>query len=141
MENGKALIAIVDDEPDMCSLLVMLCQKRGIPVSFIAYSCHEALSKWGGGADPKPDIVLLDYRLQSRNGVDLAREILMARPSIKIVFLSSAVGAMKNAYGAGAVLFLKKPVSTTTIINAIDIVHNNQGKYEDNGVKFLKCTY
>ena len=62
----------------------------------------------------------------------------MIHPSAKVIFLSSDVGAKKEAYEAGAALFLAKPVSIKTIIDAIDIVHNNQCKYEYDGFTFAK---
>jgi FixJ family two-component response regulator len=139
MNNGKPIIAIVDDEKEICSLLVRLFKKRDIPVSFVAHNDLEALSKWGG-ADPKPDIVILDYRLQYANGVDMMRKMLTIQPSTKVILLSSDLGAMKEAYEAGAVLFLMKPVGIKTITDAVDIVHNNQGKYEYDGFRFSKCT-
>ena len=139
MNKSKPVIAVVDDEKEFCSVLAKLFQKRDIPVSFIAYDYQEALSKWGA-ADPKPDIIILDHRLQYAEGVDLMRKMLMTNSSTKAMFLSSDVDAMKEAYEAGAVLFLKKPVSIKTITDAIDIVHNNQGKYEYDGYRFSKYT-
>ncbi len=66
------------------------------------------------------------------------REMFMIQPSIKVIFLSSDIDAMQEAYVAGATLFLVKPVSIKTITDALNIVHNNQGKYEYNGFTFIK---
>ena len=137
MKNCKPITAIVDDEKGMCSMLATLFQRSDIPVSFIAYDFQEALLKFGS-AEPKPDIVIMDHRLQYEKGVDLMREMLVIQPSTKVIFLSSDVGAMKEAYVAGATIFLVKPVSIKIIIDAIDIMHNKQGKYEYNGFKFVK---
>lgn len=137
MNNSKPVIAIVDDERDLCSVLARLFQSRDMPVSFIAYDGQEALLKFGC-ADPKPDVVILDYRLKDANSVGLMKEMLVMHSSTKIIFLSADVGATKEAYEAGAVLFLVKPVSIKTITDAIDIVHNEQGKYEYDGYKFVK---
>ena len=108
-----------------------------MPVSFIAYGGDEALFKFES-AYPKPDIIMMDHRLQNAMGVDLMRKMLTIHPSTKFIFVSSDVAAMKAAYEAGAVLFLMKPVSVKTITDAIDIVYNNQGKYKYNGYKFTK---
>jgi FixJ family two-component response regulator len=137
MKNSKPNIAMVDDEMDVCSVLVKLIRRRDIPVSFVAYDGPGALLKFKS-ADPKPDIVILDYRLQYAKGVDVMREMLMIQSSTKVIFLSAEVGVMREAYDAGAVLFLVKPVSIKTISDAIDVVHNNQGKYNYNGFKFVK---
>lgn len=132
MKNRRTIIAIVDDEKNICSMLSIFFQRNEITVGFIAHDSQEALLKFGC-ADPKPDIVLLDHRLQHEKGVDVMREMLIRQPSTKIIFLSADVDAMEEAYKAGAVLFLVKPVSLKTITKAIDIVHNNHCKYEYNG--------
>lgn len=134
---GKPIVAIVDDERYMCSLLATLFKKNDIPVSFIAYDVNEALLKFEC-SDPKPDIVIMDHRIQYDESMDLMKEMLLIQPSTKIIFLSSEIDVMKEAYGSGAMLFLVKPVSIKTIIDAINIVHNNEGKYEYNGFTFVK---
>lgn len=137
MNMGKPIVAIVDDERYMCSLLATLFKKNDIPVSFIAYDVNEALLKFEC-SDPKPDIVIMDHRIQYDESMDLMKEMLLIQPSTKIIFLSSEIDVMKEAYGSGAMLFLVKPVSIKTIIDAINIVHNNEGKYEYNGFTFVK---
>ncbi len=137
VKNCKPIIAIVDDEREICLMLSQLLQRRDIPVSFIAYDGQEALLKFGS-ADPKPDIVILDNYLLHEKGVDVMRRLHMIQPSTKVIFFSSDAGAKKEAYEAGAVLFLVKPVSLKTITDAIDIVYNNQSKYEFNGFTFAK---
>lgn len=137
MNNGKPIIAIIDDEREICSLLAKLLQRSNIPVSFLAYNGKEALLKFRC-ADPKPDIVILDHRLQFEEGVDVMKKLHMIQPSTKVIFLSSEVDAKKEAYEAGAVLFLTKPVSIKTITDAIDIAHNNQCKYEYDGFTFAR---
>ena len=137
MDNNKPIIAIVDDEEDICSMMAKLFQRRGISVSFTAFDGDEALSKFGY-AEPKPDIIMMDHRLQNDKGVDLMRKMIAMQPSTKFIFLSSDVDAMREAYNAGAALFLMKPVSVKTITDAIDIVYNNPGKYKYNGFKFIK---
>jgi DNA-binding NarL/FixJ family response regulator len=140
MKHSKATIAIVDDDRCMCSLLVKLFQKRGLPVSFADRYGEEAMLKLEK-ADPKPDIVIMDYVLPEAYHLDMAREIRMRRPSTRIIFLSFEADAAGEAYAAGAVLFLVKQVSIKTITDAIDVVHNNQGKYEYDGFKFVKSEF
>ena len=137
MKSDNPNIAIVYDEIDVCSVLVELFLRRDLPVSFVAHDGPGALLKFKS-ADPKPDIVILDYRLQHAKGVDVMREMLLMQSSTKVIFLSADLGAMKEAYDAGAALFLVKPVSIKTITDAVDVVHNNQGKYNYNGFKFVK---
>jgi DNA-binding NarL/FixJ family response regulator len=125
----------VDDEREMCSLLEKVFRTKNISVSFVASNDGEALAKLEC-ADPKPDIVLLDNRLLCSRGVDLAKVMLIVQPSIKIIFLSAEVNAMKEAYAAGAALFLYKPVSIKIITDAVNLVYNSQGIYKYDGSRF-----
>jgi DNA-binding response OmpR family regulator len=136
MKSEKPTIAIVEDEKDLCLLLVKLFQKRGIPISYIAHDGYDAESKFRG-ANPKPDIIIMDYRLQSTMGTSVARNILELEPSTKIIFLSADFDVEEEAYAAGAFLFLKKPASFKIIEEAVEIANNNTSRhvYRYNGFR------
>jgi DNA-binding response OmpR family regulator len=136
MKSEKPIIAIIEDEKDLCQLLLKLFQKRGIPVSFVAHDGYDAESKFQT-ANPIPDIILMDYRLLSAHGTSVTRNILASKPSTKIIFLSASADAEEEAYAAGASLFLKKPTSFKIVEEAIQIVHNNTNRYsyEYNGFR------
>jgi CheY-like chemotaxis protein len=136
MKSEKPTIAIVEDEKDLCDVLVKLFQKRGIPVSYVAHNGYDAESKFRS-ANPKPDIILMDYRLQSTLGTSVARVILELEPSTKIIFLSADIAAEEEAYAAGAFLFLKKPVSFKIIEEALEIAYKNANPfvYRQNGFR------
>ena len=120
-------IAIVEDEKDLVQVFIRLFEKRGIPVCFIAYDGNEAILKFIACA-PKPHIVLMDYRLQTLNGIDVTKKILEIDPDTKIIFLSADISIKEEALRSGVSTFLAKPASLKEIINAVDtIVKNNSG--------------
>jgi DNA-binding response OmpR family regulator len=128
MKSEKPTIAIVEDQNDLCNILVKLFQMRGIPVSYVAHDGYDAEYKFRD-ANPKPDIIIMDYRLQSTSGTTVARAILELEPSTKIIFLSADADAEEEAYAAGAFLFLKKPASFKIIEEAVGMVYNNTNRY------------
>ena len=129
MKNGKPIIAIVNDDKDICSLLVDIFRMKSIRVCFVAHDSQETLSKLES-AGPKPDIIMLGFGFLYYSGLDLAKKILAVQPSVKIIFMGFDMDLMEDAYEAGVSLFLVMPVRMSIITGAIDIVYNNMGKYK-----------
>ncbi len=117
----KIRIAIVEDEVEIVNILKKFFSIRGIPVCYIAYNGNDAVEMFRRSL-PRPDVILLDNRLPVKNGLIVAREIMSIDPGVKIIFLSADAHVEKEALASGAVLFIKKPSSLQTIINAIDSV-------------------
>jgi FixJ family two-component response regulator len=55
--------------------------------------------------------------------VDVAKEILKRQPGTRIIMLSADADAKEAALNAGAVAFLKKPVSIKEIIKVVESAH------------------
>jgi FixJ family two-component response regulator len=53
------------------------------------------------------------------DGLDLTKEILLLKPSTRIVFISADEDVMQEALNAGTSTFLKKPVSIYRIMDDI----------------------
>ncbi len=107
----------------MVNVLKKFFSIRGIPVCYVAYDGNEAVELFRKSL-PRPDVILLDNRLPVKNGVIVAREMMAIDPCVKIIFLSADAQVEKEALESGAILFIKKPSSLQTIINAIDSVSN-----------------
>jgi len=95
-----------------------LFKHRHIPVSFTAYDSYTALVKFRD-LDPKPEVVIIDYRMPYMNGLDLMAEILNLEPGTKIVFVSADDSVRQVALDSGANVFLKKPTSVKAIMDSI----------------------
>lgn len=118
MDDKVPHVAIVDDENDAVSLLQKSFSMSKIPVSFVAYNGLEAIDLFKD-AKMKPDVIIMDHRMPLANGIEATREILALDASVKIIFLSADPTIAEDALGAGAVGFLKKPVSMRTIVAAV----------------------
>ena len=69
----------------------------------------------------KPRVILMDYRMPIKNGVDASKEILQIDSSIKIIFTSADDSIKKEAISLGAFSFYSKPFTIEQIINEINL--------------------
>lgn len=112
-------IAVVEDEIDLVKIYTKAFAKRDIQICFVAFDGLEAVKKYSE-CEPKPHILIMDYRLPIMDGVDATKEILKIDSKAKIIFLSADIHVKEEALHAGAFLFLKKPVSIKTITDAVE---------------------
>jgi CheY-like chemotaxis protein len=117
-KNDSLSVAIVDDETDFVKLLTMLFNKRGIPISFVAYDGKEAFEKYKQ-AERKPAVIIMDHHMRTMDGIETTRRILDCDGNSKIIFISADAHIREEAIKAGACSFLSKPVGVNDIINAI----------------------
>ena len=111
-------VAIVDDDPQLVRTYELLFKRRHVPVSFVACDSYSALEQFKN-INPKPRVVIIDYRMPYMNGLDLMAEILKLAPETKIVFISADDSVRQEAIEAGAHVFLKKPTSLKEIMESI----------------------
>jgi DNA-binding NarL/FixJ family response regulator len=78
---------VVDDNEDMRRLVRLLVDlTAGTEVVAEATDGAEAIERWRAH---RPDVVVLDYRLPDRNGLDVAEQILGEDPGAAIVLFSA----------------------------------------------------
>ncbi len=102
--SKQASILVVDDDPEIVTMLSMRLTKRGYKVT-TANDGHQALEV---AKKLMPDIVLLDVMMPGKSGWEVARALKQdpATQSMKIVMVS-AIGEKTNEitapiYGADA---------------------------------------
>jgi DNA-binding NarL/FixJ family response regulator len=80
-------VLIVDDNEDMRALVRLLFDlEQAIDVVGESVSSVAGVADW---RDLRPDVVVLDYRLDDGSGLDVAREILREDPTAVIVLFSA----------------------------------------------------
>lgn len=112
-------IAIVDDERELTRLYETIFKSRGIPVCFVAYNGQEAVDLFKN-SHSRPSVIIMDQRMPVMTGTEAAREILAIDPEVKIIFVSADEHTQEESLKAGAVAFLKKPVSLREIVCCVE---------------------
>ena len=73
----------------------------------------------------KPDLILMDYRMPLKNGIETTKEILEIDKNSKIIFISADYSVKNEALSLGVIAFLEKPFLYETLINSINNSINN----------------
>jgi two-component system, response regulator RegA len=124
MNEGQSSVAIVDDEVDVVRTYELLFSRRKIPLSFTALDGPDAIEKFMK-ANPRPGIVIIDYRLPSMSGLDVMRKILIIEPLTKVIFVSGDDSVRHESIDSGAAVFLKKPASIKLITDTVTSMMNS----------------
>ncbi len=123
MNEGQSSVAIVDDEAGVVRTYELLFNRGKIPLSFTALDGPDAIEKFKN-ANPRPGVVIIDYRLPSMSGLQLMREVLAIEPDTKVIFVSGDDSIQQESIDAGAEVFLKKPTSIKTITETVTHLMN-----------------
>ncbi|MHB8702243.1 MAG: response regulator [Nitrososphaerales archaeon] len=112
-----ARILIAEDEESLAALYRVLLVKFGYEVLDIVKSGDEVLERF---KQERPDIVIMDHRLDKRSGLDALREILKIDPQAKVIFASADDSVMEDVIAAGATDYIGKPFSMQELVEVIN---------------------
>jgi len=111
------IVFVVDDDISVRESLEFLIQDEGWHVATFA-SAEEFLNR------PRefiPSCLVLDISMPGLNGLELQKRLAVERPDMPIIFLTAQGDIPKTvqAIKAGAVEFLTKPFSESTLLSVI----------------------
>ena len=111
-------VLIIDDDPDIRTVMNLLLKKNGYEVETAARR-EEALDKLN---DFHPAVILLDVLLSGVDGRELCREIKgnQQLKDVPVIMISAHPGATEKIEAYGAVDFLTKPVSSDLLLEKVD---------------------
>jgi len=114
MDNYK--IMIVDDDPHICEIVQIYCEKEGFQTSF----CHNSNDAMKLLLSFEPDLIVLDVMLANESGIEWCRSV-RNYTNAPIVFLSSREeDEIKiNALSDGGDDYVTKPFSPGVLIAKI----------------------
>ena len=118
MNETKALIYIVDDEPMLLELAGAILEMHGYETK--RFRDPEAALGAYRVADPKPDVVMTDYAMHTMNGMDLIERCREVSPGQKILLVSGTVA--EDVYEEATIKpdrFLAKPYQAKQLTDAI----------------------
>lgn len=113
----SALILVLDDDPDICSMLKMVLDYHG-------YGAVDADGEEKATeilANNHVDLIIMDMLLSGADGTDICRRLKQdeQRSSIPILMFSAHPNAEKICLEAGADDFISKPFEMNELIDKI----------------------
>ncbi|GAB4262390.1 winged helix-turn-helix domain-containing protein [Thermincola ferriacetica] len=127
----KKKILVVDDDPNICELLVVYLEEDfWVKAVFNGNNLEQVISEY------RPDLILLDVMLPGKNGFDICREI-REKYEIPIIFLSAKGEEIDKVLGLefGADDYITKPFSPREMVARVKAVlrraQNSCGKKQD----------
>ena len=117
-KNSKGLIYVVDDEPMLLELAVVILQPLGYMVRTFRdpQSALQAFSD----ARPRPVLLITDYAMHVMNGMDLLEACRRLHPEQKVLMISGTVD--ESIYRNSPVkpdLFLAKPYQAKQLVDFV----------------------
>ncbi|MFX0081541.1 MAG: response regulator [Candidatus Hodarchaeota archaeon] len=112
-------IFIAEDDRDLQRLYELLLEISGFQVMGIANNGVEAIEMFIK-FNEKPDIIILDYRMPIKDGIDALKAILEIDKTSKIIFASADMTIKEKVYLQGAIGFLDKPFTHKKLISTLN---------------------
>jgi two-component system, chemotaxis family, chemotaxis protein CheY len=114
-----ARILIAEDEEALGKLYNLVLEKNGHVVIAVVPSGNEVIEIFER-SQPKPDLVILDHRLERMSGLEALKELLKIDPKTKIIFASADDSIMEDAIAAGAADYIGKPFSMQELVEVVN---------------------
>lgn len=112
-------IFIAEDDRDLQRLYELLLETSGFKVLGIANNGEEAIEMFKNFSE-KPDIIIMDYRMPIKNGLDALKEILQIDHNSRVIFASADRTVKEEVYSYGAKGFLVKPFTLKKLVSILN---------------------
>ena len=114
---GKKIL-VIDDESIVIETIKEVCEIIGHDV--VGFTDPVQGQRAGQSSDF--DVIVLDLRMPHRNGAEVTREILSAKPDAKILINTGHSGdpLARQAMEAGALRLLRKPFEIANLIEFLE---------------------
>ncbi len=126
---NKTRILVVDDEPNLSGLVRLFLEKTKRFETRVENRSASALT---AAREFRPDMILLDVDMPSKDGGEVAREIgadvaLRGTPILFFTSLISRDEAGQREVMRGGMRFLAKPINPKVLVETIDRILAGQG--------------
>ena len=124
--DNKKRIMVVDDEPDLISILEVVLEENGFEVDTYDDSII-ALKSYRAGVY---DLLILDIKMPKMDGFELYDEIKKIDNKIKVCFLTASEMYYKNSRrekycSLDKDLFIQKPIANEDLVEEINKMLNS----------------
>ena len=124
MKNDLKRILIIDDDPDLRTVMNISLKKHGYMVDTASKreEVHDKLLEFN------PTVVLLDVMLSGHDGRNICREIkeMEEMKDVPVIMVSAHPGAAENISSYGADDFIGKPFNVETLIEKVEGLANKK---------------
>lgn len=120
-------VMIVDDDKLVCSSLKTILETKGVTIVAVGYDGNQAIELYHTHL---PDVLLMDIRMENKNGVEASEQILKQHPDAKILFLTtfSDDEYIVKALSLGVKGYILKQ-NFDSIIPALEAVYQGQNVF------------
>jgi len=111
-------ILIIDDDLEMCNLLMRFLQRKGFETE-AAHNGHKGILKF---KESPFDIVLCDFRLGDKEGREVLKEIKTIKPTAIVIIITgySDIKTAVDVIKAGAYDYITKPLVPDEVLTVIN---------------------
>ena len=122
-EAKKLKIRIVEDDPLIRQLYEQILSQKGYRVVCVASDGEKAIELYHELPE-KPDLVILDFRMPKKDGMQVSQEILAYNSTTDILMISGDPLFDRKAVLSRGVNVMQKPVNLTQLLNEISAIGN-----------------
>lgn len=117
-DGGPIRVMVVDDHPMWRDAVARDLAEAGFDVVATAGDGEQAVRRARAAA---PDVLVLDLNLPAKPGVQVCKELVGARPALRVLVLSASGehADVLEAVKSGATGYLVKSASTEELIDAV----------------------
>lgn len=110
-------VIVVDDDEDIRNLVVSILKLKGFKSSGMADLIASDL-------DQLPDLIVLDYLLSGKTGIDICRNIREtdSTKDTPVIIMSALADAREKCLSAGANEFMTKPFNVKDLVSCVNKV-------------------
>jgi len=114
-EQKVKKILIIDDEEMIVDVMKVILEDLGHQVT----GFHKSREGEKAAIENDYDLILVDIRMPEKNGAEVTRSILKAKPEARILIITAypADPLVESALNAGAMALMKKPFDMGKILN------------------------
>lgn len=122
-------VFIVDDEPSLVELFSAFVTVLGCEVAGIASNGKSAVDTYKAMVR-KPDLIVMDYRMPIKNGIEATAEILAMEPHQKILLATADLSIVQEAKHVGVIDCIIKPFEMAHFLDKITAITRSSGHQE-----------
>ncbi|MBQ2803343.1 MAG: response regulator transcription factor [Lachnospiraceae bacterium] len=116
-------VMIIDDEPQICSLLCKMVEKQ--PDYQVVAKCGDFKSAMLEFTKNRPDVAFVDIDLNGEDGLECAKVLTNLSPKLKVIFATAHSEYMANAFEIYAFDYLVKPFNLERLTRTLERIRDN----------------